>query len=160
MPSFSNPLASPCSEGTQTPGATTPAPGDAVGSELSTRALKPARLAYLDITCQYEKHAGLLAFPFASSLAKVYFFKVNHRHAPRKNEVAGLLRAGAFGLGRRKVMRDGRDIFGTAVYGARRIGVFRRACTLGCSRGGGEPRFTLDGACHVCVRARQARASA
>ena len=77
---------------------------NAVGGELSTRALKPACLAYLDITCQYEKHAGLLAFPFASSLAKVYFFKVNHRHAPRKNEVAGLLRAGAFGLGRRKVM--------------------------------------------------------
>ena len=72
---------------------------NAVGGELSTRALKPARLAYLDITCQYEKHAGLLAFPFASSLAKVYFFKVNHRHAPRKNEVAGLLRTSAFGLG-------------------------------------------------------------
>ena len=62
---------------------------NAVGGELSTRALKPVRLAYLDITCQYEKHAGLLAFPFASSLAKVYFFKVNHRHAPRKMRSRG-----------------------------------------------------------------------
>ena len=88
MPSFSNPLASPCSEGTQPPGATTPAQGMPSAASFR-RALKPARLAYLDITCQYEKHAGLLVFPFASSLAKVYFFKVNHRHAPRKMRSRG-----------------------------------------------------------------------